>query len=59
MAFSPETVKAKADAIKKILTAHAGNKSFYINVGGKKIKTSYKVSGSEELREELFKLISS
>jgi DNA polymerase-3 subunit alpha len=59
MAFSPETVKAKADAIKKILTAHPGSKSFYMNVGGKKIKTSYKVSGTEELREELSKIISS
>jgi DNA polymerase III subunit alpha len=59
MVFSPETVKAKADAIKKILAAHAGNKSFYMNVGGKKIKTSFKVSGTEELRQELSKLISS
>lgn len=52
-----DEVKEKADAIKEILVKHAGATAVYLNVGDKKIKTSYKVTPSEGLVEEMEKLV--
>ncbi len=54
---SAEQVKAKADAIKSILKKYPGDKPVVLNVGGKIIKTSYKVESSKNLEEELGQVI--
>lgn len=62
----PSKIKTLADAIKKVLTAHAGASCLpagrlpvYILVGDKKIKTQYLVSPSDALKAELLTLLSS
>ncbi|MDD2758333.1 MAG: DNA polymerase III subunit alpha [Patescibacteria group bacterium] len=51
--LSAAEVKAKADALKAILTRHVGATPVYLLVGEKKIKTSYSVSPGEGLVEEI------
>ena len=46
-------VKAKADAIKTILSKYPGASNVFIVVGDKKIKTSYFVEVNDELLKEL------
>jgi DNA polymerase III subunit alpha len=46
-------MKEKADAIKEILSRYPGDKQVYLAVGGKRIKTSYKVDILPELEAEL------
>ena len=53
-----EQIKAKADAIKIILKKYPGDKPVVLNVGGKIIKTSFSVSDTEKLKEELSIVIS-
>jgi len=58
ISVSPEQIKSKADEIKKILQKYPGDRIVYLKVGNKKIKTSYKVSDSEKMKEEIKNLIS-
>ena len=51
--LSAEAVKLWADRIKEILRRFPGETAVYLLVGGKKIKTSYKVSPNDELADEL------
>lgn len=55
--LSAEQIKTKAEAIKSILKKYPGNRPVVLNVGGKIIKTSYTVDGSEVMREELKAII--
>jgi DNA polymerase-3 subunit alpha len=55
--LAPDEVKKHADALKAILSAHTGDKPVYLAVRGKKIKTSYRVSPSDELTVEVDKLV--
>ncbi len=52
-----EQVKKYSDDIKKILQKYSGNKIVYLSVGGKKIKTSFKVDDGEKIRGEIEKLL--
>ncbi len=54
----PALVKSHADDIKSILAKYPGDLFLYLNVGDKKIKTSFKVEASEALLEELKTLLS-
>lgn len=51
--LSAGELKDKADAIKSVLKRFPGEKVVYLNVAGKKIKTSYLVKGGSGLRQEL------
>jgi len=53
ISVSSDEVRAKADAIKEILARHAGQRSVYLLVNGKKMRTSYKVNPSDGLVGEL------
>ena len=57
IAIEKEQMKDKAEAIKAILQKFPGDKIVCLRVGEKKIKTAYKVSGSEELKNELAKTL--
>lgn len=50
-------MKEKANAIKEVLSRYPGDKQVYLAVGGKRIKTSYKVDILPELERELEGLI--
>lgn len=50
---TPEEIKTKSDDLKKILKNHSGQMPVYLSVKGKKIKTSYKVNSSSELKQEV------
>ncbi|MCX6780226.1 MAG: DNA polymerase III subunit alpha, partial [Candidatus Magasanikbacteria bacterium] len=50
---SAERLKIKADDIKTLLSSAPGEESVYLLVGDKKIKTSYKVRSSPELKDKL------
>ncbi|MEK7681081.1 MAG: DNA polymerase III subunit alpha, partial [Patescibacteria group bacterium] len=52
-----DKIKIKADEIKNVLAKFPGDKVVYIIVGDKKIKTSYKVDGSEAMSAELKSVI--
>ncbi|MCX6781562.1 MAG: DNA polymerase III subunit alpha [Candidatus Magasanikbacteria bacterium] len=55
--LSSAEVKEKADAVKAVLARHPGDKVVYLSVGGKRVKTSYKVSMPPELLIELEALV--
>jgi len=55
--LSSGEVKEKADAIKEILKKYPGDKQVYLSVGGKRIKTSYKIKMTAELADELDALL--
>ncbi len=56
--LATEQLKSKTEAIKEILKKYPGEKILYINAGGRKIKTSFRVDGSDILKEEIKKLSS-
>jgi len=53
----PQIVKTRADEIKSVLVKYPGDKILYLLVGDKKIKTSYKVEVSDDLLNELEKIV--
>jgi len=58
ISVDPKKLKLKADELKAILADHVGMVPAVINVGDKKIKTSFRVAVSKELSdkiEEIFK----
>lgn len=55
--LSAKVMRDKADEIKNILKKYPGNKTVFLSVGNKKIKTSFTVSGEEALMQELNKII--
>ncbi len=58
IAVSPEQLKSQAEAIKNILSQYPGDEAVILKVGDKIIRTSYRVDGSEELRNELATIVS-
>lgn len=58
LSVSPQQIKEKADAIKEILKKYPGDVSVYLQVGNKKISTSFKVRETSELKNDLTKLLS-
>jgi DNA polymerase-3 subunit alpha len=50
---SPEQLKSQAETIKNILSQYPGDEAVVLKVGGKIIRTSYRVSSCEELKNEL------
>jgi DNA polymerase III subunit alpha len=53
----PDKIKTKSDDIKKVLARFPGDKVVYVVVGDKKIKTTYRVSGSDEMKKEINQLL--
>ena len=54
---TPEEIKTKSDDLKKILKNYSGQVPVYLSVKGKKIKTSYKIAPSSDLKEEIESLL--
>jgi DNA polymerase-3 subunit alpha len=54
---SPEQLKSQAEAIKNILSQYPGDEAVVLKVGEKIIRTSYRVSNCEELKNELLTVI--
>lgn len=57
IALSVQAMKEKSDELKKLLALFPGEKTVYLLVGGKKIKTSIQVNGCDELCEKLHVLL--
>lgn len=57
IALKAADVKTKGDKIKKILSAHPGNRPVFLLVGEKKIKTHFLVEDGKALREEIKKIL--
>ncbi len=58
IAVPPAIIKTRADDIKAVFAKYPGDKVVFLNVGDKKIKTSFKVEVSDELLSELKTLLS-
>lgn len=54
--LTAEEIRARADQIKKLLAEHPGSLTLYLEVAGKRIKTSYQVTDTLQLREQLERL---
>jgi DNA polymerase-3 subunit alpha len=50
---SPQVMKDKAEELKMLFGNYPGNKTVFLKVGEKKIKTSFSVDGSEEFQKEI------
>lgn len=54
--LSPEDMQTKAQKLKELLQKYPGDKTVFLKVGEKKIKTSFLVDNSESLQLDLAKL---
>jgi len=50
---APADIKTKSEPIKEVLRKYPGDSAVYIQVGDKKIKTSFKVNARSNIKEEL------
>lgn len=55
--LEPAALKAHASALKQLMGAHPGPEALYLIAGAKKIKTSFSITPSEELRAQVQALI--
>ena len=53
IALTADTMKTKAEAIKEILKKYPGDKTVYIKVGEKRIKTAFRATESQEMLNDL------
>jgi DNA polymerase-3 subunit alpha len=57
IAVSPQVMKDKAEELKTLFGNHPGDKTVFLKVGEKKIKTSFSVDGSEEFQKEILGIL--
>lgn len=55
--ISVAIVKTRADDLKAIFKKYPGDRIVYLSVGGKKIKTEFRVDDCEAMREEIKKVV--